>query len=98
LLITKTSKHIRKRSRDSEAVTINPIEKKIENILREYQMNLSVDQLSNGLGSQISKSDLKRILKNLNDDHKITYHKGTIVWMERVAIPAANKTDGIICS
>ena len=73
MLITKTSKNIRKRFRDSEAETINnPIEKKIENILKEYQMNLSVDQLSNGLGSQISKSDLKRILKNLNDNHKIT--------------------------
>jgi hypothetical protein len=93
------TKHIIKRSRNSEAETINnSIEKKIENILREYQMNLSVDQLSNGLGSQISKSDLKRILKNLNDDHKIIYHKGTIVWIDRVAAPAANKTDGIICS
>jgi hypothetical protein len=92
------TKHIIKRSRDSEAQTINnPIEKKIENILKEYQMNLSVDQLSNGLGSQISKSDLKIILKNLNDNHKITYHKGSIVWIDSVA-SAANKTDGIICS
>ena len=91
------TKHIIKRSRDSEAVTINPIEKKIEDILKEYQINLSVDQLSNGLGSQISKSDLKRILKNLNDNHKITYHKGSIIWMDSVAV-AANKTDGIICS
>jgi hypothetical protein len=96
LLIIKTSKHIRKRSREEE--TINPIEKKIENILKEYQMNLSVDQLSNGLGSQIAKSDLKRILKNLNENHKITYHKGSIVWIDRIAAPAANKTNGIICS
>jgi galactitol-specific phosphotransferase system IIB component len=92
------TKHIVKRSRDSEAETINnPIAKKIENILKEYQMNLSVDQLSNGLGSQISKADLQVILKNLNDNHKITYHKGSIVWIDRVA-SAANKTDGIICS
>jgi transposase len=58
----------------------NRIEKKIENILKEYQMYLSEDQLRRGLGNQIRKSDLKRILNDLEDSNKITYKKGSIVW------------------
>lgn len=57
------------------------IEKKIESILKEYEMSLSEDQLWRGLGAnRIRKSDLKRILRNLEDNNKIIYRKGSIVW------------------
>jgi hypothetical protein len=57
------------------------IEKKIESILKEYEMSLSEDQLWRGLGvNRIRKSDLKRILRNLEDNNKIIYRKGSIVW------------------
>lgn len=57
------------------------IEKKIESILKEYEMSLSEDQLWRGLGvNRIRKSDLKKILRNLEDNNKIIYRKGSIVW------------------
>ena len=57
------------------------IEKKIESILKEYEMSLSEDQLWRGLGvNRIRKSDLKRILRNLEVNNKIIYRKGSIVW------------------
>lgn len=57
------------------------IEKKIENILKEYEMSLSEDQLWRGLGvNRMRKSDLKRILRNLEENNKIIYRKGSIVW------------------
>jgi hypothetical protein len=57
------------------------IEKKIESILKEYEMSLSEDQLWRGLGgNRIRKSDFKRILRNLEDNNKIIYHKGSIIW------------------
>ncbi len=83
MLMTDDSQMRSGSSTEEERVwkNMNGIKKKIESILKEYEMSLSEDQLWRGLGvNRIRKSDLKRILRNLEDNNKIIYRKGSIVW------------------
>lgn len=68
-----------KDSRGSKTERLAHMEKMIENIIKESQMYLSEDQLRRGLGSQIRKSDLSKILRRLENNKKIIYKKGSIV-------------------
>ena len=67
-------------SRDSKRERLEKIEEMIGNIIKESQMYLSEDQLRRGLGNQVRKSDFTTVLKNLENNKKIIYHKGSIVW------------------
>lgn len=66
-------------SRGSKRERLEHIEKMIANIVKESEMYLSEDQLRRGLGSQIRKSDLSKVLRRLENDKKIFYKQGYIV-------------------
>ena len=75
------SKQKQKDMRRSGNSKLEQVEKMIGNIIRESQMFLSKDQLRRGLGSQVRKSDFNRVLRNLENSKKITYNKGSIIWI-----------------
>jgi hypothetical protein len=75
------SKKKQKVMRRSGTSKLEQVEKMIGNIIRESQMFLSKDQLRRGLGSQVRKSDFNKVLRNLENSKKITYSKGSIIWI-----------------
>jgi hypothetical protein len=70
------------RFESSKRERLAEIEKMIVNVMKESKLCLSEDQLRRGLGTKIRKTDFDRVLKNLKNNKKMIFHRGSIFYRD----------------